>query len=169
VCRSSGTVPAPPPFLRHLRAPVKGIEMLPRGRPRLRAVLRHEGRPVLRWLGMRLREYDGHHPEADGADRLQPHPVARDEVLRPLGHKTSSCAWVPRRPIKNYFRKYDECASNDFVLTTAAPGRAAAQRHHRLAHHLRDTGVNASIGQRLKAVEPHLADEEAFLASYSDA
>ena len=31
-----------------------------------------------------------------------------------------------------------------------------------------DTGLNANIGMRLKAVEPHLAGEEYFLANYSD-
>lgn len=31
-----------------------------------------------------------------------------------------------------------------------------------------DTGLQASIGERLKAVEPHLKGEEFFLANYSD-
>jgi glucose-1-phosphate cytidylyltransferase len=31
-----------------------------------------------------------------------------------------------------------------------------------------DTGINANIGQRLKAVEKYLEDEEVFLANYSD-
>jgi glucose-1-phosphate cytidylyltransferase len=31
-----------------------------------------------------------------------------------------------------------------------------------------DTGIDATIGGRLKAVEPHLADDEAFLATYGD-
>ncbi len=31
-----------------------------------------------------------------------------------------------------------------------------------------DTGMRSNIGQRLKAVEPHLAGEEAFLANYTD-
>src|SRR2546428_13577387 len=31
-----------------------------------------------------------------------------------------------------------------------------------------DTGISSSIGQRLKAVEPHLAGEGEFFANYSD-
>ena len=31
-----------------------------------------------------------------------------------------------------------------------------------------DTGLNANVGQRLKAVEPYLQGEEYFLANYSD-
>ena len=31
-----------------------------------------------------------------------------------------------------------------------------------------DTGLNSNIGQRLKAVEKHLQDEEVFLANYTD-
>jgi glucose-1-phosphate cytidylyltransferase len=31
-----------------------------------------------------------------------------------------------------------------------------------------DTGLTSNIGQRLKAVEPHLQDEEVFLANYTD-
>ena len=31
-----------------------------------------------------------------------------------------------------------------------------------------DTGLNATIGERLKAVEPHLGDDETFLATYGD-
>jgi glucose-1-phosphate cytidylyltransferase len=32
-----------------------------------------------------------------------------------------------------------------------------------------DTGLKSNIGQRLKAVEPHLSNEDIFLANYSDA
>ena len=31
-----------------------------------------------------------------------------------------------------------------------------------------DTGLNATIGERLKAVGPYLTDDEAFLATYGD-
>src|SRR5512147_3219927 len=32
-----------------------------------------------------------------------------------------------------------------------------------------DTGLTASVGERLKAVERHVADDEVFLANYTDA
>ena len=56
--------------------------------------------------------------QADGAHRLPAHPVARDEVLRPL--RAQGLHPLPgyrADAIKNYFLKYNECASNDFVLS----------------------------------------------------
>jgi glucose-1-phosphate cytidylyltransferase len=71
--------------------------------------------------------------------------------------------------IKNYFLNYSECASNDFVLSG---GGKDLQLLNRDIHDWRitfvDTGIQSNIGQRLKAVQKHLAGEEAFLANYSD-
>jgi len=71
--------------------------------------------------------------------------------------------------VKNYFLTYDECLSNDFTLS------AGGSDIHLLSSDIDewkitfvDTGVGASIGERLKAVEPHLAGEDVFLANYSD-
>jgi len=71
--------------------------------------------------------------------------------------------------IKRYFLEYDETVSNDFVL------QGAARKVDLLGSDINDwritfvdTGTTANIGQRLKAVQPHLANEEVFLANYSD-
>jgi len=71
--------------------------------------------------------------------------------------------------IKNYFLNYNECASNDFVLS------GGGKKLELLSSDIDDwritfvdTGINSSIGQRLKAVEKHLEGEEEFLANYSD-
>jgi glucose-1-phosphate cytidylyltransferase len=78
-----------------------------------------------------------------------------------LGHRAET--------IKNYFLNYNECASNDFVLQ---PGSKAPELFNSDIHDWRitfaDTGINANIGQRLKAVEKYLEGEETFLANYSD-
>jgi len=71
--------------------------------------------------------------------------------------------------VKNYFRNYDECVSNDFVLSEGG-------KHLELLRSdiddwritFVDTGINSSIGERLKAVQAHVAGETAFLANYSD-
>jgi len=71
--------------------------------------------------------------------------------------------------IKNYFRNYDECVSNDFVLSEGGRRLELLQSDigdWRIT--FVDTGVNSSIGQRLKVVEPHLAGEREFFANYSD-
>ncbi len=71
--------------------------------------------------------------------------------------------------IKRYFLGYDECMSNDFVLSDGG------QRVELLNHDIQnwritfvDTGANSNIGERLKLVEPHLEGEDVFLANYSD-
>jgi glucose-1-phosphate cytidylyltransferase len=71
--------------------------------------------------------------------------------------------------IKEYFLKYEECLSNDFVLSEGG-------KHVSLISSdiqdwqvtFVDTGNNARIGERLKAVEEYLEDEPCFLANYTD-
>jgi glucose-1-phosphate cytidylyltransferase len=71
--------------------------------------------------------------------------------------------------IKDYFLNYDEAVSNDFVWSKGG------KRIEFLNRDIDDwtitfveTGMNATIGERLKAVQPHLAGEEMFLANYGD-
>ena len=83
------------------------------------------------------------------------------DFLLCLGHKGNS--------IKDYFLHYDESVSNDFVWSQGG------KKIHFLNRDIDDwtitfveTGANACIGERLKAVEPYLKDEELFLAKYGD-
>lgn len=78
-----------------------------------------------------------------------------------LGHRADA--------IKNYFLNYNECVSNDFILSKGGKNLEL------LSSDIEDwritfayTGVNANIGQRLKAVEKYLEGESEFLANYSD-
>src|SRR5579872_4126475 len=78
-----------------------------------------------------------------------------------LGHRAET--------IKNYFLNYNECASNDFVLS--AGGKKLELFNSDIQDWritFADTGINSNIGQRLKAVEKYLEGEEEFLANYSD-
>ncbi len=71
--------------------------------------------------------------------------------------------------IKEYFLNYDECVSNDFVLSEG--GRKVELFNHDISDWritFVDTGLKSNIGQRLKSVEKHLDSEEVFLANYSD-
>jgi len=71
--------------------------------------------------------------------------------------------------IKRYFLNYDECLSNDFVLTN---GGRTVELHSRDIEDWKitfvDTGLHINVGGRLKAVEPYVRDEEMFLANYAD-
>ena len=71
--------------------------------------------------------------------------------------------------IKNYFLNYNECVSNDFVLT------GGGRNVQLLARDIDDwsitfveTGLNSNIGQRLMRVRKFVQDDEAFMANYAD-
>jgi glucose-1-phosphate cytidylyltransferase len=84
------------------------------------------------------------------------------EFILCLGYRSTA--------IKEYFLNYNEWVSNDFVIRDG--GRSIDLLHSDIGDWtitFVDTGLNASIGERLKAVEPHLAGETVFLANYADA
>lgn len=119
-------------------------------------------------FGMRLREYSenipkplvniGYRPMLWHVMKYYAHWGHKDFILC-LGWKGDS--------IKRYFIEYDECVSNDFVLSDGK-----LDLLHRDIQDWRitlvDTGSDANIGQRLMAVKPHLRGEEVFLANYTD-
>lgn len=87
-----------------------------------------------------------------------------------FGHKDFIlCLGYRADVIKNYFLSYNECVSNDFVLS------AGGKRLKLISSDIQDwqitfadTGIHSNIGQRLLAVRKYLEDEEEFLANYSD-
>jgi glucose-1-phosphate cytidylyltransferase len=71
--------------------------------------------------------------------------------------------------IKQYFLNYDECLSNDFVLMKGGKDlQLFSSDIEDWTIRFVDTGLNANVGQRLKAVQAHLEGEEVFLANYTD-
>jgi glucose-1-phosphate cytidylyltransferase len=71
--------------------------------------------------------------------------------------------------IKEYFLDYEEAISNDFVLSNG--GRSLQLLSNDISDWritFADTGIYPNIGQRLAAARKYIADEEMFLASYSD-
>jgi len=121
-------------------------------------------------MGMRLREYSesipkpmvnvGHRPILWNVMKYYAHYGHKDFILC-LGHQGDV--------IKQYFLSYNEALSNDFVLS------GSRENVHLLSSDIEDwtitfadTGLNSSIGQRLRAVQKYVKDEEVFLANYSD-
>lgn len=121
-------------------------------------------------LGMRLRDYSetvpkpmvniGYRPILWHVMKYYAHYGHKDFILC-LGHRADA--------IKNYFLNYNECASNDFVLSW---GGKKLELYNSDIQDWRitfaDTGIESNVGQRLKAVERYLEGEEEFLANYSD-
>jgi glucose-1-phosphate cytidylyltransferase len=87
-----------------------------------------------------------------------------------FGHKDFIlCLGYRGDAIKNYFLNYNECASNDFVLSGGGKNLELLNSDiHDWRITFVDTGISSNIGQRLKAVEDYLEGEEEFLANYSD-
>jgi glucose-1-phosphate cytidylyltransferase len=87
-----------------------------------------------------------------------------------FGHKDFIlCLGYRAEAIKQYFLEYNECISNDFVLSEGGRKLDLVSRDisdWRIT--FADTGISSNIGQRLKAVEPHLEGETEFLANYAD-
>jgi len=121
-------------------------------------------------LGTRLREFSetipkpmvpiGHRPLLWHLMKYYAHYGHRDFILC-LGYRGDL--------IRQYFLEYDECTSNDFVLSNGGQDVALYSRDiqdWRIT--FVDTGLHANIGQRLKAVEKYLEGERVFLANYSD-
>jgi glucose-1-phosphate cytidylyltransferase len=121
-------------------------------------------------LGTRLRDYSekipkplvplGYRPILWHVMKYYAHFGHTDFILC-LGYKGDA--------IKEYFLNYDECLSNDFVLSNGARSVELLRKDiedWRIT--FVDTGISSNIGERLKAVEPFLAGEEMFLANYSD-
>ena len=121
-------------------------------------------------LGMRLREYSetipkpmvpiGYRPILWHVMKYYAH-FGHTEFLLCLGHGADI--------IKNYFLTYNECVSNDFVLSQGGKNLQLINTDiHDWRITFADTGISSNIGQRLKAVEKYLEGEEVFLANYSD-
>jgi len=87
-----------------------------------------------------------------------------------FGHKDFIlCLGYRAETVKDYFLNYNECVSNDFVLSAGGKNLELLNSDiHDWRITFVDTGTHSNIGQRLKAVEKHLEGEKEFLANYSD-
>jgi glucose-1-phosphate cytidylyltransferase len=120
--------------------------------------------------GMRLRGYADDVPKPMVQIASRPILWHLMKYYAHFGHKEFIlCLGYKGNVIKDYFLNYDESVSNDFVLAQGG------KKIHFLNRDIDDwtitfveTGLNATIGERLKAVEPHLAEDEMFLANYGD-
>jgi glucose-1-phosphate cytidylyltransferase len=87
------------------------------------------------------------------------------------GHKDFIlCLGYKGEEIKKFFLNYDECLSNDFTLSNGGKKRKLLKSDiEDWKITFANTGLHTNIGQRLKAVEKYLGEDEVFLANYTDA
>jgi len=121
-------------------------------------------------LGTRLREYSESIPKPMVTIGYRPIIWHVMKYYAHFGHTDFIlCLGYRGDVIKQYFLNYEECLSNDFVLSK---GGKEVTLHSRDIEDWNitfvDTGLDANIGQRLKAVQRQLQGEEMFLANYTD-
>lgn len=120
--------------------------------------------------GLRLREHSevipkpmvriGYRPILWHVMRYYAHYGHREFILC-LGYRADA--------IKDYFLHYDEALSNDFVLSDG--GRTVDLLGSDIGDWritFADTGLDSTIGERLRRVRHHLDGEDLFLANYGD-
>jgi len=121
-------------------------------------------------LGMRLRDYSDQIPKPLVEVGARPILWHLMKYYAHYGHKEFIlCLGHGGAAIKNYFLKYDECVSNDFVYTDGGKNVELLSRDiqdWRIT--FADTGLSSSIGERLRRVRQYLGDDEMFLANYAD-
>ncbi|MEN8160034.1 MAG: sugar phosphate nucleotidyltransferase [Myxococcota bacterium] len=121
-------------------------------------------------LGTRIRDYSENVPKPLVPIGSRPILLNLMRYYAHHGHREFIlCLGYRGEAIKEYFLEYNECLSNDFVLSKGGREIQLLERDiDDWVIHFVDTGLHANIGERLLAVQPHLAGEEAFLANYAD-
>jgi glucose-1-phosphate cytidylyltransferase len=121
-------------------------------------------------LGLRLREYTDVVPKPMIPIGVRPILWHVMRYYAHYGHlEFILCLGYKADAVKDYFLRYSEATSNDFVLSDG--GRSLELLSSDIEDWritFVDTGMRASVGQRLKAVEKYIGDDEIFLANYAD-
>ncbi len=121
-------------------------------------------------FGTRIREYSDTVPKPMVTVGYRPILWHVMKYYAHFGHKDFIlCLGYRADSIKQYFLNYDECISNNFVLSGGGKNLELLSRDiddWRIT--FVDTGLASNIGQRLAGVREHLAGEEVFLANYTD-
>jgi glucose-1-phosphate cytidylyltransferase len=120
--------------------------------------------------GLRLREYADGIPKPMAPIGLRPVLWHVMRYYSHFGHKDFIlCLGHKGEVIKEYFLRYSEALSNDFVLLKGGQTLELLNtdiQDWRIT--FADTGLDATIAQRLLSVRGHLDGEEMFLANYAD-
>lgn len=121
-------------------------------------------------LGTRLRENSGTIPKPLVNVGYQPILWHLMRYYAHFGHTDFVlCLGYRGDLVREYFLNYNECMSNDFTLSE---GGRRVELHASIIQDWRitfvDTGLHATIAERLIRVREHLQDESVFLANYSD-
>jgi glucose-1-phosphate cytidylyltransferase len=120
--------------------------------------------------GLRLREQREELPKPMTAVGYRPILWHLMKYYSHFGHKDFIlCLGYKADVIKDYFLNYNEAVSNDFVLSGGGSQiELLSSDIDEWRITFVDTGMTASVGERLAAVRPYLEGEDVFLANYAD-
>ena len=110
-------------------------------------------------LGMRMREYSEVLPKPMAPIGYRPILWHIMKYYAHYGHKDFIlCLGYKADIIKKYFIEYDECVTNDFVLSNGGKNLTLLNSDIQDWNiTFVDTGLTSNIGQRLKAVQKYLS------------
>ena len=121
-------------------------------------------------FGMRLREHAESIPKPLVPIGYRPILWHVMKYYAHFGHKDFIlCLGYRADAIKDYFLNYNEYLSNDFTLSQGGK-KLDLYNSDILDWNITfaDTGLTATIGQRLVAIKKYVAEDKVFLASYAD-
>jgi glucose-1-phosphate cytidylyltransferase len=119
--------------------------------------------------GLRLRDYSDAIPKPMVPIGQRPILWHNMRYYAHYGHKEFIlCLGYKADVIKDYFLRYNEALSNDFILSGDGHLELLSTDIQDWRIAFVNTGMNALIGQRLRAVEKHVGNDEMFLANYGD-
>jgi glucose-1-phosphate cytidylyltransferase len=120
--------------------------------------------------GMRLRGYSEDVPKPMVTVGSRPVLWHIMKYYAHFGHKDFIlCLGYKANVIKNYFLEYEESVSNDFIFSQGGRNLEFMQRDiDDWNITFVDTGLRATIADRLRFIEPYLGGDDMFLANYSD-
>jgi glucose-1-phosphate cytidylyltransferase len=121
-------------------------------------------------MGMRLRGYSDQTPKPLVEVGQRPILWHLMKYYAYYGHtEFILCLGHGGRQIKQFFLDYDECATNDFVMSNGGRDRTLLSTDlDDWTITFVDTGLTSNVGERLRRVREFLGDDEMFLANYAD-
>jgi len=122
-------------------------------------------------MGTRLRDYSERIPKPLVEVGSRPILWHLMKYYAHYGHKEFIlCLGHGAAAIKDFFLKYDQCVSSDFVLSEGG------RKINLLDRDIQDwkitfvdTGLHSNVGERLRSIREHIEGDEYFLANYADA
>jgi glucose-1-phosphate cytidylyltransferase len=120
--------------------------------------------------GMRMRDYSDVIPKPMVHIGYRPILWHLMKYYAHYGHREFIlCLGYRGDTIKNYFLNYDECISNDFILS------GGGKKVELISKDIEDwkitfvdTGLHSNVGTRLMKVRQYVQNDEMFMANYAD-